>query len=88
MKHVLTGIVAAVVAAGVMSFTPDAASAKRSSWGVWGGGPSVGIYVGPRDRYYGPRSYRKYGYRSNRYWRDSYAYGGGPRWKYRDRYYD
>jgi hypothetical protein len=86
MRHVLTGIAVGALALGIMSFTPDTASAKRNyGWG-WGGGPGVSIHIGPRHGYYGPRNYRKYGYRHDRRWRDSYAYS--PRWKYRDRYYD
>lgn len=83
MKHILTGLAAGALALGVVSFTPETASAKRS-WGVWTGGPGVSVYVGPRYGY-GPRKYRKYGYRHDRGWRGRYAYG--PRYGYGPRYH-
>jgi hypothetical protein len=90
MRHVLTGIAVGALALGVVSFTPDTASAKRNyGWGGWGG-PGVDIYIGPRQGYAPRYKYRNYGYRQNRYWRESYAYGPrygyGPRWQNRYRY--
>jgi hypothetical protein len=92
MKRVLTGIAVGAMALGVVSFTPDTASAKRSyGWGGWGGGPGVSIHIGPRQGYAPRYKYRNYGYRQN-HWRSPYAYGPrygyGPRWQSRqDRYY-
>lgn len=84
MRYVLTGIAAGALALGVVSFTPDTASAKRNyGWG-WGGGPGVSIHIGPRHGYAPRYKYRKYGYRNPYYGR--YGYGYGPRYKYR-RYY-
>ncbi|MEZ0281878.1 hypothetical protein [Methyloceanibacter sp.] len=86
MRHVLTGIAVGALALGLVSLTPDTASAKRNyGWG-WGGGPGVNIYIGPRHSYEPRYKYRKYGYRKYpRYWGESYGYG--PRYKYRNPYY-
>ena len=89
MKRILTGIAVGALALGVVSFTPDTASAKRNyGWGGWGGGPGVNIYIGPRQGYAPRYKYRNYGYRHYRqyppYWGQSYGYG--PRYKYRGYY--
>ena len=86
MRHVLTGIAVGALALGLVSLTPDTASAKRNyGWG-WGGDPGVNIYIGPRHSYEPRYKYRKYGYRKYpRYWGESYGYG--PRYKYRNPYY-
>ena len=86
MRHVLTGIAVGALALGLVSLTPDTASAKRNyGWG-WGGGPGVNIYIGPRHSYEPRYKYRKYGYRKYpRYWGESYGYR--PRYKYRNPYY-
>jgi hypothetical protein len=78
MKHVATGI-AAAVALGLVTFTPDTASAKpRTGVDIWG--PNVGIHIGPQDRY------RDYDWRERRAWRHSYRDGprfrSGPRYGY------
>ena len=76
MRHVLTGIAVGALALGLVSLTPDTASAKRNyGWG-WGGGPGVNIYIGPRHSYEPRYKYRKYGYRKYpRYWGESTATG-------------
>ena len=86
MRHVLTGIAVGALALGLVSLTPDTASAKRNyGWGR-GGGPGVNIYIGPRHSYEPRYKHRKYGYRKYpRYWGESYGYG--PRYKYRNPYY-
>ena len=86
MRHVLTGIAVGALALGLVSLTPDTASAKRNyGWGR-GGGPGVNIYIGPRHSYEPRYKYRKYGYRKYpRYWGESYGYG--PRYKYGNPYY-
>ena len=60
MRHVLTGIAVGALALGLVSLTPDTASAKRNyGWG-WSGGPGVNIYIGPRHSYEPRYKYRKY----------------------------
>ncbi len=78
MKVLLTSA-AALAVLGLLAVAPGSASA---GWHGWWGGPGVSIYVGPRHhhRYYGDR-YRPY-------YDHPYAYGYGPRWKYRYRDYD
>ncbi|MGZ8400475.1 MAG: hypothetical protein ACXWVI_04145 [Methyloceanibacter sp.] len=82
MKYALTGLAAAAALAAV------ADPSDRRRWlarRVLGRrlGPGFGVYVGPRPYY---RNYG-YGYGYRPYYRDSYAYRYGPRWKYRRGWY-
>jgi hypothetical protein len=71
------------VAAGALTLVSLAPSSAEAGWrrGYWGwgggwGGPGVGVYVGPRYGWYGPR----------RYWRPrypaGYPYAYYPYWRY------
>ena len=66
----------------VLAFVTLSPSSAEAGWrrGYWGGGPRVGVYVGPRYGGYGPR---------RRYWGrypSGYPYAYYPYW--RNRYYN
>jgi hypothetical protein len=80
-KLAVLAVAAGAFALTLVSLAPSSAEAgwRRGYWG-WGGGwggPGVGVYVGPRYNWYGPR----------RYWRPrypaGYPYAYYPYWRYR-----
>ena len=75
-KLAVMAVAAGALALTLVSLAPSSAEAgwRRGYWG-WGG-PGVGVYVGPRYGWYGPR----------RYWRPrypaGYPYAYYPYWRY------
>jgi len=78
-KLAVMAVAAGALALTLVSLAPSSAEAgwRRGYWG-WGGGPRVGVYVGPRYGWYGP----------SRYWRPrypaGYPYAYYPYWRYRN----
>ena len=73
-KLAVMAVAAGAFALTLVSLAPSSAEAgwRRGYWG-WGGGPRVGVYVGPRYGYYGySYGYRPYAYYP--YWRGRHFY--------------